>query len=97
MLLGAGFIVLLIDRKLSFKIKSLVLGSSIILGAGLLFLMLKISKIRYLDWDRIQHYNAFSVLSLKDSSGYVPMLDYNYFYKLFSLNFSRFFMILTRP
>jgi hypothetical protein len=91
MLLGAGFIVLLIDRKLSFKIKSLVLGSSIILGAGLLFLMLKITRIRYLDWDRIQHYNEFSILSLKDTTGYVPMLDYNYIYKLFSLNFRPLF------
>jgi hypothetical protein len=91
MLLSAAFIVFILDRDLSIKLRGLVLGGAIFVGSGLFFLMLKISKIRYLDWDRIQHYNAFSVLSLKDSSGYVPMLDYNYFYKLFSLNFRPLF------
>jgi hypothetical protein len=91
MLLSAAFIVFILDRDLSIKLRGLVLGGAILVGSGLFFLMLKISRIRYLDWDRIQHYNEFSVLSLKGSSGYVPMLDYNYFYKLFSLNFRPLF------
>ena len=91
MLLSAAIIVFLIDRSLSFKIRGLVFVGAIIVGYGLFYLMLEISNIHYLDWDRIQHFNAFSVLSLKESSGYVPMLDYNYAYKIFSLNFRPLF------
>lgn len=91
MLITAAFVVFMIDKKLSLKLKGLVLGSSIVVGSGLFFLMLKISRIRYLDWDRIQQFNEFSVLSLKDTSGYVPMLDYTYLYKVFSLNFRPLF------
>ena len=91
MLLSATIIVFLIDRSLSLKIRGLVLSGAVIIGAGLVYLMLKISNIRYLDWDRIQHFNEFSILSLKDTTGYVPMLDYNYLYKLFSLNFRPLF------
>jgi len=91
MLLTSAIIVFILDRKLSLKLRLLVFSGAVLSCTGLFYLMLKISKIRYFDWSRIQHYNEFSVLSLKGTSGYVPMLDYNYVYKLFSLNFRPLF------
>ena len=91
MLLTSAIIVFILDRELSLKLRLLVFSGAALSCTGLFFLMLKISKIRYFDWSRIQHYNEFSVLSLKETSGYVPMLEYNYLYKLFSLNFRPLF------
>ena len=66
------------------------LAVSLPLGALLFFVVLKITKIKTIDWDRIQRFNQGSVLSFEDSGSYVPMLDYSWFYQWFSLHFRPF-------
>jgi hypothetical protein len=47
--------------------------------------------IRYWDWQRITYFNEYSIHSFRYSGSYVPMLDYNWFYKMFSFYFRPLF------
>ena len=54
------------------------------------YMLLQLSEIRYLDWNRIQRFNEYSLVSFQDSGSYVPMLEYSYPYKLFTFWFRPF-------
>ena len=91
MLLAAITLILLFDRNYSLK-KRLgfwVFASAIL--SMLLYMVFQLSNIRYWNWERISYFNDYSILSFRNSGTYVPMLDYNYFYKLFSFNFRPLF------
>ena len=45
----------------------------------LFYMVLTLSKIKYLDWERIVRFNRGSVLSFSDSGSYVPMETYSWF------------------
>ena len=49
------------------------------------------TQIRYWNWERINYFNEYSILSFRYSGSYVPMLEYNWFYKLFSFYFRPLF------
>ena len=91
MLITAIAIIVLLKNNYSFKtnIKFFVITSAIL--ALLIYMILQISKINYWSWERIKYYNEYSILSFKKSGSYVNMLDYNYFYKLFSFYFRPLF------
>lgn len=72
-------------RRISF---ALIFG---LMGLGLLYMVFQLSAIRYWDWDRITYFNEYSILSFKHSGSYVPMLEYNYFYRWFSFHFRPLF------
>ena len=60
-------------------------------ASGILgYMVLQLSQIRYLDWDRIVRFNKGSVLSFERSGTYVPMEDYSLFYRLVSFYFRPF-------
>lgn len=90
-LISSISIILLITSNYSVKKKIVIL--SLISGINIILLKLvfQLTKIYYFDIDRISYFNRFSILSFKNSGSYVPMLDYNYFYKLFSFNFRPLF------
>ncbi len=67
------------------KLKWSTFGLSIAVVLG--YMVLQLSHIRRLDWDRIMRFNRGSVLSFERSNSYVPMEDYTFFYKLFSFYF----------
>ena len=91
MLIFSFLIILLFNKKISTKRIILFTLISVFLGLGLFYVVLQITSIRYWDWQRIIYYNRYSVLSFKSSGSYVPMLEYNYLYKLFSFNFRPLF------
>ena len=90
-LLGAMVITFLFQRKYSLKKKFKIFGIAFIIGSLLTYMILQISKIRYINWQRINYYNEYSILSLKNSGSYVPMLEYSYGYRLFSFYFRPIF------
>ena len=89
--LSAAFLIVQLFRKeLSLSKRVIGFGVSLPLIAGLVYVVLQLSKIRYIDWNRIQRFNQGSVLSFEDSGSYVPMLEYSRFYQWVSLNFRPF-------
>ncbi len=91
MLLAAITFILLFDRNYSLKKR---IGFSVFALATLsmlLYMVFQLSNIRYWNWERITYFNDYSILSFRNSGTYVPMLEYNYFYKLFSFNFRPLF------
>jgi hypothetical protein len=91
MLVLAIGLVLVFQKRHSLK-KKLIIGISGISVLGILFYMvLQLTAIRYINWQRIQYFNKFSILSFRNSGTYVPMLDYSYGYRLFSFNFRPLF------
>ena len=91
MLFTSIAIVLLFQKQYNLKTRlaiGLVAFSSILL---LLYLSLQLSEINYLNWNRIQYFNQYSILSFKHSGSYVPMLEYNYFHRFFVFNFQPLF------
>ena len=55
------------------------------------YMVLQLSEIKYLNWERITYFNQYSILSFKHSGSYVPMLEHNFFYRLFAFNFRPLF------
>lgn len=76
-------------RKLNTKILFLTIFT--ILLSISFFMFLKISKIRYINWERIKRFNDYSLHSVQDSKSYIPMIEYNYFEKLFAFYFRPMF------
>ena len=91
MLLIAVALVLLFRKNYSLTKRLFTASISFTVLLLLLYMAFQLSEIRYLDWDRIRYFNAYSILSLQNSGSYVPMLDYTYFYKLFSFYFRPLF------
>ncbi|MEO5777868.1 MAG: hypothetical protein ABIQ27_13265 [Flavobacterium sp.] len=91
MLLSSVAVVLVFQKK--YPIKKRISFFLILFSfcSVLLYLSLKLSHIKYLDWNRIQYFNQYSILSFKNSGSYVPMLEYNYFHRLFVFNFQPLF------
>ena len=91
MLFSAVALVLFFDKNYSLKkrISFGVVSFSVL--SLLLYLVFQLTHIRYWNWKRITYFNDYSILSFKYSGSYVPMLEYNYFYKLFSFNFRPLF------
>ncbi len=89
LLLAFGCSYLIFSRdKVQQKIKWAFLGISA--SSILMYMVLQLSRIRYLDWDRIVRFNKGSVLSFKRSATYVPMEDYSLFYRFVSFYFRPF-------
>lgn len=95
MLLAAIALIILFDRNYSLKKRIAFAAFALIFSSILLYMVFQLSNIRYWNWERITYFNEYSILSFKDSGAYVPMLDYNYFYKLFSFNFRPLFFDIT--
>lgn len=82
-LLTAMMVVFFFGKQLKLKQKFL-LGAVFSIGIAIAgYMVLQLSEIRFLNWNRIQRYNEYSLLSFKDTGSYVPMIAYSYPYKLF--------------
>jgi hypothetical protein len=91
MLFAAIALVLLFQKNFALK-KRLYLAVICLTGLlGLLYTVFQLTNINYWDWERITYFNAYSILSFKNSGSYVPMLEYPYFYKWFSFHFRPLF------
>lgn len=86
LLLMAIVIVALFQVNYATKKKVLLFSCSLTLLLLLTYMSFQLTAIRYWNWERIQHFNHYSIVSLKHSGSYVPMLEYPYFYKLFSFH-----------
>lgn len=77
-------IAFLFNKKFTIKRKivSAVISSFFLMM--LTYMALQLSHIRYINWSRMSRFNNFSITSMKHSGSYVPMLEYNYGYRLFS-------------
>lgn len=90
LLLAAGGIAYLISAETSILSKLKKVFFLLPFAVVLLYMVLRLSKIRYLDWERIVRFNRGSVLSFSDSVTYVPMETYSWFYRLVSFYFRPF-------
>lgn len=91
MLLSSIAIVFLFQKKYAIKKRICFFLIFFSLFSVLLYLSLKLSHIKYLDWNRIHYFNQYSILSFKDSGSYVPMMEYNFFHRFFVFNFQPLF------
>ena len=91
MLLAAIAIAFLFQKRISLKKRMLIAGISFIGTLALLYLVFQATNIKYWDWKRINYFNEYSILSFRHSGSYVPMLEYNYFFKWFSFHFRPLF------
>jgi len=91
LLLFSIFVVVIFQKKYSIKNRVLILIASVSIFSILSYMVFQLALIKYWDWSRIIYSNEYSILSFKKSRGYVPMLDYSIWYKLFSLNFRPLF------
>ena len=78
-------------NDISFKRRFLIGSLSSLLAVGLTYIVFQMTHIRYWNWERINYFNEYSILSFRYSGSYVPMLEYNWFYKLFSFYFRPLF------
>jgi hypothetical protein len=92
MLISACALTVLFQKKYSIKCKSFVVLSAMIILPILVLMVFQLTKIKYWNWSRIERFNNYSIVSFRHSGSYVPMLEYNYFEKLFALNFRPFFL-----
>lgn len=91
MLCSSIGLVYLFRKNLALKTRMALATAFLLAGLGLLYMVFQLSAIRYWDWDRITYFNEYSILSFKHSGSYVPMLEYNYFYRWFSFHFRPLF------
>lgn len=91
MLLAAITLIIFFDSKYSLKKRIVFSALALAALSILLYMVFQLSNIHYWDWNRISYFNDYSILSFRNSKTYVPMLEYNYFYKLFSFNFRPLF------
>ena len=91
LLFAAIILVLFFQKNYSLKRRLFFLSISLFVLLVIVYMAFQLSGIRYFNWHRIQYFNEFSILSFKHSGSYVPMLDYNYCYKLFSFHFRPLF------
>jgi low affinity Fe/Cu permease len=91
MLLLAIVLVIIFDPKFNFKKRITILFTSFAALLLLFYMVLQLTKIKYFDWNRIMYFNDYSIRSFKHSGSYVPMLNHNYFYRIFSFNFRPLF------
>lgn len=73
--------------RFNLKQRALVLLGTSVVSCGLIYMLLQLSEIKRVDFERIQRFNEFSLLSFKDSGSYVPMIEYSYPYKVFTFYF----------
>lgn len=91
MMILAVMLVYFFMRDISFK-KRFAFGLlSCLFMVGLTYIVFQMTHIRYWNWERINHFNEYSILSFRYSGSYVPMLEYNWFCKLFSFYFRPLF------
>jgi hypothetical protein len=89
--LSSIVIVYIFRRDILFKTRLIIASLSSVLIIGLLYIVFQMTHIRYWNWERINYFNEYSILSFRYSGSYVPMLEYNWFYKLFSFYFRPLF------
>jgi hypothetical protein len=91
MLLLSWVLVFSFNKKISFQKRLFFTTICSLLLVVLLYLVFQMTHIRYWDWQRITYFNEYSIHSFRYSGSYVPMLDYNWFYKMFSFYFRPLF------
>ena len=91
MLLLSWSLVYFFNRKISIKKRLFFTTICSLLLVVLLYIVFQMTHIRYWDWQRITYFNEYSIHSFRYSGSYVPMLDYNWFYKMFSFYFRPLF------
>lgn len=91
MLLSSGVLVLFFNKNYSFKTRIIIASIGCIIVSILLYFVFQMTHIRYWNWERISYFNDYSIRSFRYSGSYVPMLDYNWFYKMFSFYFRPLF------
>lgn len=72
------------QRAITFILMSLLLFGSF-------YLFLQISNIREFNWEKIMSFNQFSLESNQHSNSYIPMIEYNWFERLFIFYFRPLF------
>lgn len=87
MLLFSIFLCFLLFEKWQWKTKLIASVVAMTVFSGLFYLFLQLSKIKRFDFDRLQRFNEFSLLSFKNSDTYVPIIEYSYPNKLFAFYF----------
>lgn len=90
MLVISAMFFVLFTNHFSLKKKIVSLGIFVLVTTIFIYIVLSTTKIKYFDVERIVKFNDFSILSFKHAASYVPMLDYNWFYKCFSFLFRPF-------
>lgn len=90
-LLSTIIIVYIFRKDISIKRRCIVAILSGMLILSLVYIVFQMTQIRYWNWERINYFNEYSILSFRYSGSYVPMLEYNWFYKLFSFYFRPLF------
>jgi hypothetical protein len=78
MLLLAVTIFFVFSQKIELKTRVRLGLLFVAINAGLLYLVLQLTRIRRIDFDRITRFNTFSIHCFKETGSYVPMLEYNY-------------------
>lgn len=96
-LLSTIIIVYIFKKDVSIKRRIVVAAISGILILSLVYIVFQMTQIRYWNWERINYFNEYSILSFRYSGSYVPMLEYNWFYKLFSFYFRPLFYDIDSP
>ena len=91
MLLAAITLIVFFNGKYSLKKRITFFAFALVILLMLTYMVFQLSNIRYWNWERISYFNDYSILSFRNSGAYVPMLEYNYFYKLFAFNFRPLF------
>jgi len=88
-----GFVVVvLFSKAVAYKLKVGLVGLGIFLCSFAFWAMLKITRVDYFSWGRIQQSNMRSLLYFKGSGSYVPMDDYPLLFKWFSFYFRPLFI-----
>lgn len=91
MLLLSYVLVYFFNKKISLQKRLFFTTICSLLLVVLLYIVFQMTHIRYWDWQRITYFNEYSIHSFRYSGSYVPMLDYNWFYKMFSFYFRPLF------
>ena len=91
MLLLSWVLVFSFNKKISFQKRLFFTTICCLLLVVLLYIVFQMTHIRYWDWQRITYFNEYSIQSFRYSGSYVTMLDYNWFYKMFSFYFRPLF------
>ncbi len=91
MMLLTTILVSFFRKDISIKRRFIIGSLSSLFMIGLTYVVFQMTHIKYLNWERINYFNEYSILSFRYSGSYVPMLEYNWFYKLFSFYFRPLF------
>lgn len=80
-------LLILFSKRITLKKKIYYSLVFTVLATIFLNIILLTTRIKHIDFERITKFNKKSLLSFEHANSYVPMLDYNWFYKYFTFLF----------